>query len=136
MKKKNTTSVNPEITTEKINKEGYGFTDKQLKNIYQIVTDISKTLNGKIFSMGSGGGFFHIFVQRTDNKWLGFHCVTGDITLSEPFKDSQGLNSLYEAFWEDPEKVHPLTIELPNENFAGKTVADKILKGKFIKSYA
>jgi len=80
----------------------YLFTDEQEKNIRKILKGIESTLSGQTDTWASGGGFTHLAVQRTDKRWIVFHRVDSGITLSDPFETKE---QVYEAFWDDNEKV-------------------------------
>lgn len=82
----------------RIEEHSHGFSPTQTKNIEKIVDAVSSEMTGEIDSLGSGGGFYHIFIQLKDKRWIGFHAVSGDITLSEPFKT---IDELYDAWNED-----------------------------------
>lgn len=87
---------------EFLKEESQFFTKKQIKNISLILKLISENLSGKHGSCSSGGGFYHMYFQTKDKRWIWFHSGTGDITISEPFNTAE---QVYEALWDANEKV-------------------------------
>ena len=81
---------------------GSGFSEEQIKNIHSILKSVMSVLSGLHGSNNSGGGFSHMFFQRKDGTWLGFHNDSGDVTVSKKFKT---FLHLYKAFWEDSDSV-------------------------------
>jgi len=110
-----------------------GFNEKQSKNVISILRNIYPKLSGKFFSCGSGGGHTHMFFQFKNFRWVGFHSVTGDITISSPYKTG---GTLYRAFWYNPDKATGAGIASradSNETFSHvKIISNDIRKNKFV----
>ena len=122
---------------EVVTQEGYGFDDSQIKNIAAILKLLFGELSGNFESCSSGGNHYHMYFQMKDNRWIWFHSVTGDVTISEKFSTAKGV---YNAFWNNWEKV---TMNIPKRhkcdgggNFSAiKTIANDILKNNIVKCY-
>ena len=78
----------------------YDFSKEKIKNIVAIYSELKKSGHAtEHYSFcESGGGFTHFYFQLKSERWVWFHNITGDITISEPFKTSE---LVYNAFWED-----------------------------------
>jgi hypothetical protein len=115
----------------------HGFTDTQIKNICIIIFEISPLLTGEIHSCSSGSGFNHLALQLKGNKWLMFHCVSGDVTVTS--RQYKTFGRLYKAFWDYPQYVTMLYVETGHEKDQfnePEKIANRILNNEFKNSLA
>lgn len=97
-----------------------GFTHKEEDNIIAILKIIDENLTGDMCHRHSGGGHMHLSAQLKDKKWLTFHCMSGDITISsKPYENS---DTFMDAAWDEQEEVY--AIELDQKGT--KTVLDTV----------
>lgn len=105
-----------------------GFTDKQCKNIKKILTELGPLLTNTYDSFSSGGGFDHVAFKMKDGKWMTFHNVNGDITISRKTYDTPA--EFYDAFWEDYENATPYATTTDKEEFEEVSKLVKQIKEK------
>lgn len=110
-----------------------GFTQEQIENVCTIIGKIEHLLTGKMDSLHSGGGHYHFALQMKDNKWLTFHALTGDITVSGvPYETIQQFGDAFfdEHGWEN---VAALGVETEHEGEFNEPeiIADRILNKEF-----
>lgn len=81
------------------NREQYGgFTRKQEKFIKTILDPIGELFTGLYSYIASGGDFRHMAFQTLDARWLTFHNVSGDVTLTKwGYKDADEFSESEEV---------------------------------------
>ena len=94
-----------ENVAEVLEQEGGGFDSGQLKKAKRFLNRVFDNLSGKFCSMGSGGGFCHMFFQQKDGRWIGMHNVDNGAGYTLSKKAYKTPKSLERAFWEDEDKI-------------------------------
>lgn len=97
-----------------------GFNHKEEDDIIVILKTIDEYLTGEMTHRHSGGGHMHLSAQLKNNKWITFHCISGDITISS--KPCETSDLFMDAAWDEQEEVYAVEIDLASS----ETVLDTV----------